>query len=149
MTPSAKYADILLPGTTFFERYDIGVPWCFGDYVVFGDKTIDPLYECRNEYEVFADISDKLGLKDKFTEGKSILDLVKESVERTKKELDPNFPTFEEFRKKGVHHFTFKEPLVGFKKQIDDLEKNPFETPSGKIELFSKALWDMNQHEEI
>ena len=149
MTPSAKYADILLPGTTFFERYDIGVPWCFGDYVVFGDKTIDPLYECRNEYEVFADISDKLGLKDKFTEGKSILDLVKESVERTKKELDPNFPTFEEFRKKGVHHFTFKEPLVGFKKQIDDLEKNPFETPSGKIELFSKALWDMNQHDEI
>lgn len=149
MTPSAKYADILLPGTTFFERYDIGVPWCFGDYVVFGDKTIDPLYECRNEYDVFADIAEKLGLKNRFTEGKSILDLVKESVERTKQELDPNFPAFEEFRKKGVHHFTYSEPLVGFKKQIDDFEKNPFETPSGKIELFSKALWDMNQHDEI
>ena len=149
MTPSAKFADILLPGTTFFERYDIGTPWCFGDYVVFGDKTIDPLYECRDEYDVFADVADKLGLKDKFTEGKTILDLVKESVQRTKKELSPNFPTFEEFRKQGVYHFKFDEPLIGFKAQVDDLEKNPFQTPSGKIELFSKPLWDMNQHDEI
>jgi anaerobic dimethyl sulfoxide reductase subunit A len=149
MTPSAKYADIVLPGTTFFERYDIGVPWCFGDYVVFGDKTMDPLYECRNEYDVFTEVADKLGVKEQFTEGRTILDLVKESVERTRTELDPTFPTFEEFREKGVHHFKFDEPLVGFKAQIDDLENNPFETPSGKIELFSKTLWDMNQHEEI
>lgn len=149
MTPSARYADILLPGTTFFERWDIGMPWCFGDYVILGEKTLDPLYECRDEYDVFAEVADKLGVKDKFTEGRTILDLVKESVERTRKELDPNFPTFEEFRKKGVHHFKFDEPLIGFKAQIDDLEKNPFETPSGKIELFSKSLWDMNQREEI
>ncbi|WHY75664.1 molybdopterin-dependent oxidoreductase [Neobacillus sp. WH10] len=149
MTPSAKFADILLPGTTFFERYDIGVPWCFGDYVVFGDKTIDPLYECRDEYDVFADVADKLGLKEKFTEGRTTLDLVKESVERTKKELDPSFPTFDEFRRKGVHHFKYDAPLVGFKEQIDDLENHPFETPTGKIELLSKTLWDMNNHDEI
>jgi anaerobic dimethyl sulfoxide reductase subunit A len=149
MTPSARYADILLPGTTFFERYDIGFPWSGGDYVIFGDKTMDPLFECRDEYEVFADVADKLGVKDQYTEGRSILDLVKESVERTRTELDPTFPTFEEFRKQGVHHFKFDAPLVGFKEQIDDLEKNPFKTPSGKIELFSKALWDMNQHDEI
>ena len=149
MTPSAKYADILLPGTTFFERYDIGTPWCFGDYVVFGDKTIDPLYECRNEYDVFADVAEKLGIKEKFTEGRTTLDLVKESIKKTRKEIDPTFPTYEEFHKNGVHHFKFSEPLIGFKAQIDDIEKNPFETPSGKIELFSKALWDMNDHEHI
>ncbi|WP_235846476.1 DMSO/selenate family reductase complex A subunit [Neobacillus drentensis] len=149
MTPSARYADILLPGTTFFERYDIGVPWCFGDYVVFGDKTIDPLFECRDEYDVFAEVADKLGLKEKFTEGKTTLDLVKESVERTRKELTPDFPSFEEFRRNGVHHFKYDSPLIGFKEQIDDLKKHPFETPSCKIELFSKALWDMNQQDEI
>ncbi|MCM3767878.1 DMSO/selenate family reductase complex A subunit [Neobacillus niacini] len=149
MTPSAKYADILLPGTSFFERWDIGTPWCFGDYVILGQKTIDPLYECRDEFDVFAEIADKLGLKEQFTEGKSTLDIVKESIERTKKELDPNFPTFEEFCNLGVYHFKYDEPLVGFKEQIDDLDNHPFETPSGKIELFSKALWDMNQHDEI
>jgi anaerobic dimethyl sulfoxide reductase subunit A len=149
MTSSAKYADILLPGTTFFERYDIGVPWCFGDYVVFGEKVIDPLYECRNEYDVFAEVAAKLGVKEKYTEGRTILDLVKESVNRTKKELNPNFPTFDEFSKIGAYHFKYDEPLVGFKEQIDHPEKHSFETPSGKIELFSKQLWDMKQPNEI
>lgn len=149
MTPSAKFADILLPGTSFFERWDIGTPWCFGDYVTFGNKVIDPLYEARNEYDVWADVADKLGLKEKFTEGKTMLDWVKESVERTRKELDPNFPTFEKFSKDGIYHFKYDEPLVGFKAQIEDIKKTPFETPTGKIELFSKALWDMNNPEEI
>lgn len=149
MTPSAKYADILLPGTTFFERWDIGMPWGNGDYVVLGQQAIQPLYECRNEYDVFAEVAEKLGVKDQYSGGKTILDLVKESVERTRNEVDPTFPTFEEFKKNGVHHFKYTEPLIAYKPQIDDIEKNPFPTPSGKIELFSKALWDMNNHQEI
>ncbi|WP_223820789.1 DMSO/selenate family reductase complex A subunit [Bacillus sp. S3] len=149
MTPSAKFADILLPGTTFFERYDIGFPWGSGDYVVFGDKSVDPLYECRDEYDVFADVADKLGIKEQYTEGRTTLDLVKESVVRTREEIDPTFPTFEEFREKGVHHFKYDSQLIGFKEQIDDPENHPFKTPSGKIELFSKVLWDMDNPDEI
>ncbi|WP_202171309.1 DMSO/selenate family reductase complex A subunit [Bacillus sp. USDA818B3_A] len=149
MTPSAKYADILLPGTTFFERYDIGFPWGAGDYVVFGDKTLEPLYECRDEYDVFAGVAEKLGVKEQFTEGKTTLDWVKESITRTRKEVDPSFPSFEELRKKGAHHFKFDQPLIGFKEQIDDITNHPFSTPSGKIELFSKALWEMSQPDEI
>ena len=149
MTPSAQFADILLPGTTFFERWDVGTPWGNGDYAIFGEKVLDPLYECRNEYDVFAEIADKLGVKQQFTEGKSMLDWVKVSIERTKAEVNPDFPTFDEFRKKGVHFTKFPEPLIGFKAQIDDLANNPFETPSGKIELFSKALYDMNNPKEI
>lgn len=148
MTSSAKFADILLPGTTFFERWDIGVPWCFGDYAVFGEKTIDPLYECRNEYDVFAEVAGKFGLKEQFTEGKTMLDWVKVCIDKTR-ENDPSFPTFDEFKAKGIHHYKFDEPLVGFKDQIEKPEEHPFETPSGKIELFSKDLWDMNQHVEI
>ena len=149
MTPSAKFADILLPGTTFFERWDIGTPWGNGDYCILGEKVLDPLFECRNEYDVFAEVAEKLGVKQEFTDGKSMLDWVKVSIEKTKAEVDPDFPTLEEFRKKGVHHFKYDEPNIGFKAQIDDLTNNPFATPSGKIELFSKALFDMNNPEEI
>lgn len=147
MTPSAKFADILLPGTSFFERWDIGTPWCYGDYVVAGGKVIDPLYEARNEYDVFADIAEHFGLKEEFTEGKSMLDWVKLSIEHTREERDPSFPSFEEFMENGIHHFKFDEPLIGFKDQIE--EGVPFDTPSGKIELFSKALYDMNKPEVI
>lgn len=149
MTPSAKYADILLPGTTFFERWDIGTPWCWGDYAIMGEKVVDPLYECRHEYEAFAEVAKKLGVYDEFTQGgKTLLDLVKESVELTRKD-DPTFPTFEEFRKKGIHVWKFDRPFIAFEDQIKDPVKNPFPTPSGKIELFSKDLWDMNKHDKI
>jgi anaerobic dimethyl sulfoxide reductase subunit A len=149
MTPSAKYADILLPATTFFERWDLAEPWANGDYAILGQKVIDPLYECRNEYDVFADIADKLGVKDEFTEGKTMLDWVKVAIERTRAEVDPNFPTFEEFKKQGVYYFKYDEPEIAFKKQIEDPDNNRFETPSGKIELFSQALYEMNNPEEI
>src|SRR5699024_11505602 len=38
MTPSAKFADILLPSNTFFDRYDIGLPWGYGDYAILSQK---------------------------------------------------------------------------------------------------------------
>ncbi|WP_210366909.1 DMSO/selenate family reductase complex A subunit [Bacillus sp. REN3] len=149
MTPSAKFADLLLPATTFFERWDIGVPWCWGDYAVLGQKVVDPLYECRNEYDVFADVAKKLGVYDEYSQGgKSMLDLLKESIELTR-QSDPSFPTFEEFKRKGIHVWKFDKPLVAYEEQIKDIENHPFSTPSGKIEIFSKSLWDMDHHDVI
>lgn len=148
MTPTAKYADILLPGTSFFERYDIGKPWHFGDYIIFGNKSIDPIFECRNEYDVVADIAEKLGLREEFTEGKTDLDWIKDAIVKAK-EKDPNFPSFEELSEKSYHRYTWDQPLVAFEDQIKDPENHKFETPSGKIELFSKDLLDKNNPEEI
>jgi anaerobic dimethyl sulfoxide reductase subunit A len=46
--------------------------------------------------------------------------------------------SWEEFKKRGVYKFTFDKPLVAFRDQIEKGE--PFETPSGKIEIFSTTL---------
>src|SRR5699024_5740653 len=34
MTPSAKYADILLPSNTFMERWDIGTTWAPSQHAI-------------------------------------------------------------------------------------------------------------------
>ena len=37
-----------------------------------------------------------------------------------------------------------KEPSISFKQQIEDPKTHPFPTPSGKIEIYSRRLADMN-----
>ncbi|MGI6450970.1 MAG: DMSO/selenate family reductase complex A subunit [Desulfitobacteriia bacterium] len=146
MTPSAKFADILLPADMYFEREDITTPWIFGDYVLYQGKAADPPFECRNGYDWMTEVADKLGFKDKFTEGRTRQDWVKYIVEQTRLN-HPEFPTYEEFKERGVYKWRFPEPLIAFKQQIEDPANNPFPTPSGKIEIFSQRLYEMNNPE--
>src|SRR5690606_6211784 len=91
----------------------------------------------------------KLGVEKEFTEGKNELDWVMWSIEESRK-VDPNFPTFDEFKKKGIYQVSLEDKtVIAFEEQIKDPENHKFETPSGKIEIFSKALWDMNELDEI
>jgi anaerobic dimethyl sulfoxide reductase subunit A len=46
--------------------------------------------------------------------------------------------SWDEFKRHGVYKFTFKRPLVAFRDQI--VKGVPFETGSGKIEIFSPYL---------
>src|SRR5438105_6082597 len=42
MTPTARYADIVLPATTFWERNDVHTPWAgAGHYVIYMKKAIE------------------------------------------------------------------------------------------------------------
>ncbi|PRR74735.1 Dimethyl sulfoxide reductase DmsA [Moorella humiferrea] len=148
MTPSAKFADILLPDVTHFEREDI-VTFSSGiGYAIYHQKVVEPMYECRSIYEVCSELARRLGFGDRYTEGKSEQDWLREAVE-VARQKDPNFPTFEEFRRKGIYKVAPKEPVVAYEKQIKDPVNNPFKTPSGKIEIFSTQLWAMNKPKEI
>ncbi|WP_353096972.1 DMSO/selenate family reductase complex A subunit [Tissierella praeacuta] len=149
MTPSAKFADILLPGDTFFERNNISTPWANGDFVVYANKVVEPPFECRSEYDWLVEVADKLGIKDEFTEGKETMEDWCKWVVEGIQEKYPEFPSYEEFKKRGIYKWSYDEPYVAFKEQIDDPENNPFPTPSGKIEIFSQRLYDMKDPKEI
>lgn len=148
LTSSAKFADILLPADNMLERDDITTPWVFGDYALYTSKAVDTVFECRNGYDWITDLAERLGLKEKFTEGKTLEQWMRYLVEETAKK-NPGFPTYEEFKEKGVYHWQHPESAIAFKKQIEDPKNNPFPTPSGKIEIFSTRLWEMNQPREI
>ncbi|MHC6180302.1 DMSO/selenate family reductase complex A subunit [Clostridium sp. JNZ X4-2] len=148
LTASAKLSDIILPADDMMEREDIVTPWGFGDYVLFMNKAVDTVFQCRNAYKWIGDLSERLGLLEKFTEGKLLDDWIEYLVAKTA-EKNPGFPCYENFKKKGVYRWIYDEPSIAFKKQIEDPVNNPFPTPSGKIEIFSPRLWKMNNHEEI
>ncbi|MBT8332774.1 MAG: molybdopterin-dependent oxidoreductase, partial [Deltaproteobacteria bacterium] len=137
LTPTARYADIVLPITHYLEIEDIGQPWLGGPYCIYMHKVIDPPPETRSDLAIFTDLADRLGID-------GYNDLSDEQWLRSFLEATLDFPQLEEFRRKGVYRVSLDEPRPAFKEQIGDHERHPFETPSGKIEIYSHKIAQMN-----
>ncbi len=155
MTDSAKYADILLPDLFRFEQVSqIGTG---GDhaYMISGQPCTTPKFERKTLYDSLTLIADKLGVKDKFTEGKTQEDWIKELYEKSRAK-DTALPTYEEAMEMGV--YTRKNPkgaTIALEKWRKDLEANPLMTPTGKVEIYSETLekiantWDLGEEDLI
>ena len=143
MTPSARYADVLLPDVSFMECWNIGATWGSGNYFMLSEKLVEPEFERRQAYEWLRDVAAKLGVEEAFSEGRSSKEWVEHILAKAGERMpEENLPTFDELLVKRVHYFK-SEPYVAFAKNVQDPEKHPFDTPSGKIEIFSKRLYDM------
>jgi len=136
MTPGAKFADILLPVNTCFERNDITVGGATGFYG-YMNKAVDSIGESKSHLEICAELAAKLGIPD--YSDKSEDELLRAFVKGCDDIAD-----YETFKKEGIHKIRLAKPHIAFKKQIDDPASNPFPTPSGKVEIYSQRLADMN-----
>ena len=65
LTPTNRYADIVLPITTEWERESSGYIWA-GDYMrdalMVSDKVVEPYFEAKSDEEAYQLIGEKLGL---------------------------------------------------------------------------------------
>jgi anaerobic dimethyl sulfoxide reductase subunit A len=143
LTPTARFADILLPVNTHLERNDIIRPWFSGPWYIYMNKAIESLYESKSDLEICAELARRLGIEgysDK-TEDEWLRGFWKASEEMSSTKPLVDYDTL---KKKGVHKIPLKEPVIAFKEQIENPEKHPFPTPSGKIEIYSELLAAMN-----
>ena len=139
MTPSARYADLLLPGASLFETESMAGPWGDGAYLLYGNQCIKPLFESRFEFDWLKELAQRLGVED-FSEGcGSVRDWNRLLYERTQRK-EPELPPFEEFAQKGIFRYKTPNLHVAFEKEAKDPQTYPFPTESGKIEIFSAAL---------
>ena len=128
MTPTARYADIILPTCTFFERND--AVWGAGPHLALQKKVIEPLGESRSHLAICEGLAKKLGIVD-FND--------KTDEEWLEQIMRPAVTDYKRFLEKGVEKFT-GEPSIPFKHEIADPENHRFPTPSGKIEIFSQQI---------
>ena len=132
LTPTARFADIVLPATTSWERNDIHVPWAgAGHYAIFMKQAIAPMYECRDDIDIFADLARRVGI-----EGYND----KTEMEWLREFATPAVDDFDRFVEQGVARFAPPADAVAFAREIRDPERFPFSTPSGKIEIYSTVL---------
>lgn len=120
MTPTASLADIVLPVSSYLERNSMKEAL---DYPVAEvQQKVAQVGECRSDYQILSELAKRLGL------GRYFWDTEEECLDFL---LKPGGITFDEFRKIGAI------PAV---KQYRSYEANRFETPSGKVELYSSQL---------
>lgn len=137
VTPTARFADILLPVTTWCERNDIEFPWFFGHYALFANKAIEPMYESKSDLEIFTELAAKMGISgynDKTEDEWLRFIAAKHGI-----------PDYDAFKASGFYRFDTPEPYVAFQDEIKDPDRYPFPTPSGKIEIFCQRIADFNR----
>ena len=152
----AKFADVILPACTSFERWDIGEFANCGGYIqhsfnqcnhrvaVLQHKCIEPLGESKSDFQIFLELATKLGLGAVFSEGASELDWCKRYFEATDLPLKISW---KQFMKKGYYVFpappeALRTP-VSYRWYAEDRPKDTPEIaplPGDYTEHFGKGL---------
>ncbi len=144
MTPSARWGDYVLPGTSVFETDNMNAPWRGGNYLLRNNKVIEPLFGSRFEWEWLKAVAENLGLYDTFTAGHPEADYWLRATYDALRKKEPELPDYDTFSALGGWQYKEPKTYIAFEEQIRDPEHHPFRTPSGKIEVFSKTLYDMH-----
>jgi len=136
MTPTAKFADILLPVSTFMERNDVtyGVGTAFIGAM---NRVIEPLWESKSPLEIATALAERMGIEGFLDreEPQILEDFVKRN----------NVPDYAAFREQGTYRYKLLEPYIAFQTEIENPLNNPFPTASGRIEIYSQQLADANK----
>ncbi|MCF8095534.1 MAG: molybdopterin-dependent oxidoreductase, partial [Desulfobacteraceae bacterium] len=165
-----KFADVILPSCTSFERWDISEFANCGGYIphsynqcnhrvaVMQHKCIEPLGESKSDFMIFFELAQRLGLGAPFSEGMTELDWCRRLFDAT--DL-PDKISWKKFLKKG--YYVIPSPpaeqrtSVSFRwfaedrlKDTPDLAPLPadyteqwlrgLQTQSGKLEFVSSSL---------
>jgi len=120
MTPTAALADIVLPSASYLEFDSIVNPPYYPIAQV--QQKVAELEECRSDFNILSGLAEKMDLGEFFWEDeRGMLDEI----------LKPVAMDFDEFRERGA--------LAG-DIEYDHYRGKGFDTPSGKVELFSDRL---------
>jgi len=121
------WADVVLPDTTFFERYDDFHVCSWRDpFIALRQPVVEPMYESRPPYWVAKELGKRLGLDEYFP--------WENMEEYLRARLDPIGIDLEELKREGVMTFP-RQPLY-----FEEGVPPEFYTETGKIELYSNRL---------
>ena len=152
MTASARYADIVLPGASCFEESDLSYQGYAVEMgtLILRQQAIEPMGECRTLYDICSSIAWRMGIEQEFTEGRSHDQWVEYMYHQCRR-VQPDLPeNYQEAVRTGVFKWSRGDrPKIGLQSFRENPDESPLSTPSGKIEVFSKRLWELARSWEL
>jgi biotin/methionine sulfoxide reductase len=142
-TASARHADIVLPATVTLEREDIG--GSSGDpLLVAMHRAVMPYGQARDDYDIFAELAQRLGIAERFTESRSAHQWLRHLYEPTRGALlargadAPDFDRFWETGELALPTLPWDGGIVRAFRRAPDAAS--LSTPSGKVEIASCTI---------
>lgn len=138
MNAGTDLADLVLPVTTYYEEpFEVVTAWS-SMYVQVREQAISPMYEAKTDWEIGQMLAERFGVKEGSLWELDIKDYYRDYV--FAKNLAPEFSSmdFDELCDKKVLRANFSEPFIAF-------ESQRFQTPSGKVELYTEGLVDFGE----
>ena len=138
MNAGTDFADLVLPVTTYYEEpFEVVTAWS-SMYVQVREQAISPMYEAKTDWEIGQMLAERFGVKKGSLWELDIKDYYRDYV--FAKNLAPEFSSmdFDELCDKKVLRANFPEPFIAF-------ESQRFQTPSGKVELYTEGLVDFGE----
>ncbi len=151
LTPTARFADLVLPACTQFETWGVEDGWKYSDEVILQPKLVEPPGECKSDYQICSEIAARLGIGEAYTEGRDEKAWVDYCLSVWRSSRFPHLPTLNEFIEKNLGAWSnpVTQPAIAFEDFRRDPENHPLPTPSGKVEIFSEQLYARHNPAEI
>jgi anaerobic dimethyl sulfoxide reductase subunit A len=151
LTPTARFADLVLPACTQFETWGLEDGWKYGDEVLLMPPLVDPLPVTKSDYRICAEVAGRLGIGDAYTEGRDERGWVEWALDHYRRTRFHDLPGLDEMEaaNRGVHSRPVTVPAVAFADFRADPERHPLPTATGRIEIFSRALHELGRPAEI
>lgn len=142
-TAAARHADIVLPATMGIERDDIAAS-SNDRYIIASAKAAEPPGEARDDFAIFSDLADRLGVREAFTEGRNAAEWIAHLYEETRRSAESRgveMPAHDDWRRAGIYEKPLNAtPQDAFAAFRTDPAGHPLGTASGRIELFCATI---------
>ena len=142
-TATARRADIVLPATTPLERDDMMLNRR-DPTLLYMSALMAPMGAARDDFEIFADLSERCGFGDAFTEGRDAAAWQEHMWGQCQAVAGAHgfqLPEWAEFKAQG--RFDIPDPLerrIALEGFVADPAGNPLGTESGKITISNQAI---------
>ena len=125
LTPTAQFADYVLPVAGALERPNCQIHGGVANYAYGGAAAIEPLYERRRDYDIVRELALRLGMGSEWP--------ARSLEEEFDLLFEPTGLSFAQFAEQGI----FAPEPTYFKHELPNEQGKPqgFATPSGKVEL--------------